>query len=95
MSKKAFDKIAAGFEDAIAFARGDTGDAVIHKPMDVKAVRAGTKKSQQAFAAAYRIPVGTLRDWEQGRRQPDAPARTLLTMIQADPVAVENLLMKA
>lgn len=47
------------------------------------------------FAKAYRIPVGTIRDWEQNRRQPDAPARVLLSLIQADPAAIQSLLERA
>jgi putative transcriptional regulator len=41
--------------------------------------------SQVAFAERYHIPVGTLRDWEQGRSEPDAPAKALLKLIAADP----------
>lgn len=92
MSKEAFDKIAAGLEDALAYAQGDTSRARVAEPLDVKAIRAKTKKSQEAFAATYRLPIGTVRDWEQNRRQPDAPARVLLTMIQAEPETVERIL---
>lgn len=42
---------------------------------NVKRLRESIGLTQEAFAAAYRIPVGTLRDWEQGRKRPDAPAR--------------------
>jgi putative transcriptional regulator len=48
--------------------------------------------TQEAFAARYRIPLGTLRDWEQGRKFPDAPARAYLTIIARDPGVVANLL---
>ena len=41
---------------------------------DVKAIRAKTRLSQTKFAASLRVPVGTVRDWEQHRRSPDAPA---------------------
>ncbi len=51
--------------------------------------------TQEEFAARYRIPVGTLRDWEQGRKRPDAPARAYLTVIARDPHAVANLLGEA
>ena len=43
-------------------------------------------------AIAYHTPVATLCDWEQGRRQPDAPARALLAVIAADPTALERIL---
>lgn len=51
--------------------------------------------TQEAFAARYRIPVGTLRDWEQGRKLPDAPARAYLTVIDRDPNVVAGLLGEA
>ena len=44
--------------------------------------------SQQEFAARYQIPIGTLRDWEQHRSEPDAPARAYLKVIAADPEGV-------
>jgi putative transcriptional regulator len=37
--------------------------------------------SQQEFASAYRIPLPTLKGWEQGRRQPDATAAAFLSVI--------------
>lgn len=92
MTKSTFDKIAAGLNDAIAFAGGDASRARVASPLDVKAVRLRANKTQAQFASAYHIPVATLRDWEQGRRQPDAPARALLTVISADPAAVERML---
>ena len=51
--------------------------------------------TQEAFAMRYRIPVGTLRDWEQGRKFPDAPARAYLTVIARDPSVVASLLGEA
>lgn len=51
--------------------------------------------TQEAFAARYRIPIGTLRDWEQGRKLPDAPARAYLTVIARDPGVVAGLLGEA
>jgi putative transcriptional regulator len=49
------------------------------------AVRAKLGMSQSAFAAAIQVPVATLRNWEQGRRQLDPAARALLRVIWADP----------
>lgn len=57
-----------------------------------KSIRAKTKLSQAKFAAKLRVPVGTVRDWEQHRRSPDAPARTLLGMVDADPKAALDLI---
>ena len=44
--------------------------------------------TQEEFAARYHIPLGTLRDWEQGRCEPDQPARAYLTVIAHDPEGV-------
>ena len=66
----------------------------IHIP-NVKKLRDRLGLTQEAFAAAYRIPIGTLRDWEQGRKLPDAPARAYLTVIARNPEAVAGLLRDA
>lgn len=92
--KSAFDKIAGGLRDAIAFAEGDTSRARVVQPIDAKEVRAITGKSQGAFAKAYHLPLGTLQDWEQKRRQPDAPARAYLAIIAAEPETVERIMAK-
>ena len=55
---------------------------------DVKAIRRGLHMSQQRFAASYRIPLSTLKNWEQGRRAPDAPAAAYLRAIQRRPKEV-------
>lgn len=89
---KAFDKIAAGLTDAIAYAEGDTTKGCVAAGPDVKAIRAKTRLSQVKFAAKIRVPVATLRDWEQHRRSPDAPARTLLGMVDANPKAALALI---
>jgi putative transcriptional regulator len=84
---KAFDKIMAGLDDALAHAEGKDGRAQVRKfePVDVKAIRAKTKLSQSKFAALFMIPVGTLRNWEQGRRYPEGPAVALLHIIEKEP----------
>lgn len=91
--KSAFDKIAAGLNDATAYATGDASRGRV-ATINVKAVRAATKKTQAAFANTYRFPVATVRDWEQGRRQPDTGSATLLKMIAVDPIAVEKIIAK-
>src|SRR5208282_4701399 len=60
---------------------------LIHQ-VNVKKLRERLGLTQEAFAAAYRIPVGTLRDWEQRRKNPDAPARAYLTVIARNSQAV-------
>ena len=63
--------------------------------VNVKRLRARLGLTQEAFAERYRIPVGTLRDWEQRRKNPDAPARAYLTVIARNPEAVAELLRQA
>jgi putative transcriptional regulator len=52
---------------------------------DVRAIRRALRMSQHRFAAAYRIPLPTLKNWEQGRRAPDAPAMAYLLAIKRRP----------
>lgn len=94
MARKAFEMMMDGMADAIAYTDGDQARARVARQVDVKTVRAATKKSQMEFAKTFHLPIGTVRDWEQRRRQPDAPARVLLSMIEADPEAVERMVAK-
>jgi len=92
MSKKAFDSIMAGLGDALAYAKGDRtrgrATAFQGRDLDVGRVRGKVGLSQDEFARAFGVSVGTLRNWEQKRVRPDGPARVLLTVIDRDPVAV-------
>ncbi len=58
------------------------------RPLDVAEIRAKTGLSQQRFAKAFQISPHTLRNWEQGRRVPEGPARALLMAIDRDPKAL-------
>ncbi len=53
-----------------------------------KIIRRAFRLTQEQFAACFRIPIGTVRDWEQGISEPDAAARAYLIVIAADPVGV-------
>jgi putative transcriptional regulator len=64
----------------------------LHRVVNVKKLRERLGLTQEAFAATYRIPIGTLRDWEQRRKLPDAPARAYLTVIARNPEAVAGFL---
>lgn len=63
--------------------------------VNVKKLRERLGLTQEEFAATYRIPVGTLRDWEQCRKNPDAPARAYLMVISRKPEAVAEMLRPA
>jgi putative transcriptional regulator len=54
----------------------------------VRTLRRALGLTQEEFSARYRIPLGTLRDWEEGRTEPDQPARAYLKVIASNPEAV-------
>jgi len=57
-----------------------------------KTLRRALHLTQEEFAERYRIPIATLRDWEQGRYEPDQPARAYLAVIAHDPEGVRRAL---
>ena len=58
----------------------------------VKVMRRALHLTQEEFASRFRIPLGTLRDWEQGKSEPDQAACAYLTVIARDPEAVRRAL---
>ena len=58
----------------------------------IKTLRRALALTQEEFVARYHIPLGTLRDWEQGRSEPDPLARAYLTVIARDPEGVRRAL---
>ena len=58
-------------------------------------IRRALSLSQEEFATRFAIPLGTLRDWEQGRKEPDAAARAYLRVIARNPAAVAEALLPA
>lgn len=66
--------------------------AKIRRVPRVKTLRRALGLTQEEFATRYHIPLGTLRDWEQGRSEPDQPARAYLRAIAGDPAAVLHAL---
>jgi len=60
-----------------------------------KLIRHALGLTQAEFAARFRIPLGTLRDWEQGASEPDRAARAYLTVIARNPKAVKKALDSA
>jgi putative transcriptional regulator len=61
----------------------------------VKLLRQRLAMTQASFAQAFHLPITTLRDWEQRRSLPDAPARALLWAIERDPDVMRRLLADA
>src|ERR1700722_18131975 len=58
----------------------------------VRALRKQLNMTQEEFAARFHLPLGTIRDWEQGAHRPDKAAQVLLTVIAKDPDAVARAL---
>jgi putative transcriptional regulator len=61
----------------------------------LKIIRRALGLTQEEFSARFQIPLGTLRDWEQGAKEPDQAARAYLRAIAGDPVAVQHALHAA
>ena len=87
--RKAFDKIMDGLEDARTWLEGNRKGLAVHEvevpEPDVVAIRGKTGLSQPDFAGSIGVPLGTLKNWEQGRRRPRGPARVLLALIEKRP----------
>ncbi|MGQ0532023.1 MAG: helix-turn-helix domain-containing protein [Caulobacteraceae bacterium] len=82
--------------EALRFARGEETGArvtVVEIP-DVPAIRKKLGFTQEEFAESFGVSVGTLRNWEQGARLPEGPARVLLTVIDKEPAAVKRALAR-
>ncbi len=89
------ERLLRSARNARAFARGeDTDGFVVHVPgeVNVRGIRDGLGLSQADFAARFGFGVAAVRDWEQGRRRPEAAARVLLMVIAHNPKAVEDAL---
>lgn len=90
MRQKDFDDLVSSIKQAGAIRRGErrAARAFVFKPEDVRAIRQSLDKSQAEFALLIGVSVATLRNWEQGRRVPEGPARALLRVAAANPRAV-------
>jgi putative transcriptional regulator len=90
MAPKQIEAAAVADRDNRRLSPADLGR--MKRTPQVKIIRRALGISQEDFAARYRIPIGTLRDWEQGRVAPDQAARAYLTVIARDPEAVRRAL---
>ena len=95
MDSKHFASLKRGLEQAIAIEKGEAAPARVITVADldapnVAALRQKLGLSQELFAAGIGVPVGTVRNWEQGIRTPKGPARVLLHVLEQNPRAVFN-----
>ena len=98
MKDEDFDGLMASLAEARAYARGEEvpGLRVHHFPaIDIAAIRKQTGATQDLFARQIGVSIATLRNWEQGRHQPEGPARVLLSMLARDPGIVARTLGEA
>ena len=97
MNDEQFEKLTQSIRQAGEIRRGEREPSRVFEfdPMNVKAIRAKLKQSQTEFARMIGVSVATLRNWEQGRRRPEGPARALLRVAEQNPAAVAAALRGA
>jgi putative transcriptional regulator len=94
MKKEDFDELVESVREGGRILRGEAKPSrqFTYSADDVRAIRTKLRKSQDEFALMIGVSVATLRNWEQGRRQPHGPARALLKIAAENPKAVEKAL---
>ena len=96
---KAGKRLIGAAEEALGFAQGKGGPAGyrVHPPsdVDVRELRKRLGLTQQEFAAEFGFGLARVRDWEQGRSQPDGALRSYLKVIERDPKLVRRALANA
>jgi putative transcriptional regulator len=92
--KTQFEQMMDGLNDVEAFLAGEQEGFKAHVPqeVDVKAIRNRLGMTQARFSNTFGFSLDAIKHWEGGRRNPEAPARTLLTVIDKNPAAVLNAL---
>ena len=90
-------QILAGLADARDFAQGRTAGQRVHRvavpeQVNVRRIRTHLQMTQSEFATAFGFSLSSVRNWEQGKRVPEGPARVLLTVIAREPTAVVRAL---
>ena len=90
MKKKMFDQLVQSIQEMKKIRAGKLSPPRVTKfdPILVKEIRHRLKQSQTEFAYMIGVSVSTLRNWEQGLRHPEGPARVLLKVVEKNPQAV-------
>ena len=96
MKKELFEELLESVRQGGAILRGERKPSRVFEfsEPDVRTVREHYGLSQEKFASLMGISVGTLRNWEQGRRRPEGPARVLLRVAAKHPEAVLDVVRK-
>ena len=90
MTQNQIERAALADPDALPLTVDDL--ARMRRTPRVKIIRRALGLTQEEFSSRYRIPLGTLRDWEQGRATPDQPTQAYLTVIARSPDGVQKAL---
>src|SRR3974390_3341722 len=95
--KTQFEQMMDGLNDVEAFLAGEQEGfkAYVPQEVDVKAIRNRLGMTQAKFSGVFGFSLDAIKHWEGGRRTPEAPARTLLTVIDKNPAAVLTALNPA
>jgi putative transcriptional regulator len=78
-------------DDVLVIKKGAPAKTWTPEQLLVISVRKQLKKTQPAFSKLLGVPVGTIRDWEQGRKQPDSAAVTLVKVAMTNPEVLEGI----
>src|ERR1017187_7810383 len=95
--KTVFEELMTGLDEVQAFLAGEGKGFKVHVPdeVDVKSIRNKLNMTQSRFSDTFGFSLDAIKHWEGGRRTPEAPARTLLTVIDRNPAAVLTALSPA
>lgn len=94
MKDESFGALLDSVREGGAILRGESEPSRVFEfqPADIKAIRGALGQTQVQFAQMIGVSVSTLRNWEQGRRVPEGPARALLLVASRNPEAVSSAL---
>src|SRR5258708_12693284 len=97
MKKELFAELVESIQQAGRIHRGEEAPSrrFVFEPEEVRSIRKKLQKSQSEFAQMIGVTVSTLQNWEQGRRQPQGPARALLVVAAKAPGIVAKALASA
>ena len=88
------DVRAAALKDPDAQPLTEADSKRMKRTPQTRIIRRALGLSQEDFAMKYHIPIGTLRDWEQGRCEPDQAAKSYLTVIAREPEMTSDALAR-
>lgn len=91
------DTLVSSLKEVELYSKGELQlktTTIIPALIDVKQLRAKIGLSQGEFAERYGFSISAIRNWEQGIREPEGPARVLLALIERNPTLIENEIKK-